>query len=87
MPQGRTREEMIQWTQIAPDGAQGSLPMLGTGVMSADVLRSGTVRMVPMGGNTYRMEVIRSGEVLDVATETGALFLIDAQKLLQTVLP
>jgi hypothetical protein len=68
---------------ISPDWerfGQG-LPMVGDRPLSDDYIRRGQVRLVPVGGSQYRMEIARAGTAVDVAKANGTLFIIDLDKL------
>ena len=75
------------WRQVVPDGMDASVPYLGNAPMDRSRIQNGQVRLVPTrlenGTTAYRMEVATSASVIDVATESGALFYIDAQKLME----
>ncbi|MFC3168704.1 hypothetical protein [Paracoccus fontiphilus] len=69
--------------QRAADGSfvSGGAPRIGGEYLPLSLVRNGDVRFVPIGGTQYRMEVQRSGAVLDVHTPEGALYIIDLARL------
>ena len=82
-----SRPDAEMWRQVVPEGMDASVPYLGNAPMDRSRIQNGQVRLVPTrlenGTTAYRMEVATSASVLDVATESGALFYIDAQKLME----
>lgn len=58
------------------------MPMLGGKPMPYSMISKGNVRLVPVSGNTYRMEVMIYGSpVTDIRDDQGNLFTFDIQKL------
>lgn len=58
------------------------MPMLGGKPMPYSMISKGNVRLVPVSGNTYRMEVVIYGSpVTDIRDDQGNLFTFDIQKL------
>ena len=55
----------------------GGEPFIGGEPLPLPMIQNGDVRFVPIGGTRYRMEVQRSGAVMDVHTPEGALYIID----------
>jgi len=75
---------VARWRASQPEGIAPSLPYVGTQPMPANLLRS--ARLVPVGGengSVYRMEIVRSGTVLDVVTESGGIFYLDLKRMME----
>ena len=75
---------VARWRASQPEGIAPSLPYVGTQPMPANLLRS--ARLVPVGGengSVYRMEIVRSGTVLDVVTESGDIFYLDLKRMME----
>lgn len=63
-------------------GIGASMPMLGGQPVSYSMIAKGNVRLVPVSGSTYRMEVVIGGSVkTDIRDASGNLFTFDIQKL------
>lgn len=75
------------WSRISvqsrPDGTirSGGVPRVGGDPLPLKMITGGDVRFVPVGGTSYRMEVQRSGSVLDVHTPEGTLYIVDLSRL------
>lgn len=64
------------WQIAAPDRLPNQgVPYAGGQPITRELLRS--ARLIPLGGNEYRMEIARQGTTIDVATADGAVFVID----------
>jgi hypothetical protein len=75
---------LARWRASQAEGIAPSLPYVGTQPMPANLLRS--ARLVPVGGengSVYRMEIVRSGTVLDVVTESGDIFYLDLKRMME----
>ncbi len=72
------------WSGVQPAGASPSAPHAGGQPLPASMLTGGDVRLIPTGGNTYRMQITRSGSQIDVATADGDLFILDLDRLRDT---
>ena len=75
---------LARWRASQPEGIAPSLPYVGTQPMPPGLLRS--ARLVPVGGengSVYRMEIVRSGTVLDVVTESGDIFYLDLKRMME----
>lgn len=74
------------WSKVSvqqmPDGSfkSGGVPRVGGEPLPLKML-SGDVRFVPIGGTRYRLEVQRSGAVIDVHTEDGSLYVMDMARI------
>ena len=63
-------------------GIGASMPMLGGQPVSYSMIAKGNVRLVPVSGSTYRMEVVIGGSVkTDIRDASGNLFTFDIAKL------
>ena len=63
-------------------GIGASMPMLGGQPVSYSMIAKGNVRLVPVSGSTYRMEVVIGGSVkTDIRDASGKLFTFDIAKL------
>lgn len=63
-------------------GIGASMPMLGGQPISYSMIAKGNVRLVPVSGSTYRMEVVIGGSVkTDIRDASGNLFTFDIAKL------
>lgn len=75
------------WDRISgqdmPDGSVKSqgIPRIGGEFLPSQLMTSGEVRFIPVDGSRYRMEVQRSGSVLDVHQEDGSLYIVDFGRL------
>jgi hypothetical protein len=76
-----------QWLQVQPTELPPSLPYAGGQILDRQYLAGGHIQLIPMGGTTYRMQIVQSGETVDVATQDGNIFMIDANRLLEVVRP
>lgn len=63
-------------------GIGASMPMLGGQPVSYSMIAKGNVRLVPVSGSTYRMEVVIGGLALtDIRDASGKRFTFDIAKL------
>jgi hypothetical protein len=76
-----------QWLQVQSAELPPSLPYAGGQILDRQYLAGGHIQLIPMGGTTYRMQIVQSGETVDVATQDGNIFMIDANRLLEVVRP
>lgn len=69
--------------QQRADGSHhsGGVPRIGGEPLPLKMITDGDVRFVPVGGTKYRMEVQRSGSVLDVHTKEGSIYIVDFSRL------
>lgn len=74
----RKQHNEAMWLDVA-----GSLPMLGGEPLDTRALSKGQVRIVPVSGNKYRMELTTDGASLQVRNDKGGLFVFDAAKLVE----
>ena len=74
----RKQHNEAMWLDVA-----GSLPMLGGEPLDTRALSKGQVRIVPVSGNKYRMELTGDGVSLQVRNDKGGLFVFDAAKLVE----
>ena len=72
----RPRHNDAMWQDVA-----GSVPMLGGEPIDTRAFSKGQVRIVPVSGTLYRMELVGEGQPLQVRNDKGGLFVFDAAKM------
>lgn len=72
----RPRHNDAMWQDVA-----GSVPMLGGEPIDTRAFGKGQVRIVPVSGTLYRMELVGEGQPLQVRNDKGGLFVFDAAKM------
>lgn len=71
----------LEATQVP--GQPPSIPHVAGTPMTRKELLSDDIRFVPVQGNTYRMEVVRSGKVIPVEGADGRMLFVDVDRLIQ----
>jgi hypothetical protein len=78
----------VIWGKAGVGSSQFSVPMMGGKPLNASHFRDGDVRLVPVQGNTYRIEYVGGqGGAVDVRDKNGMVYMFDLQGLIDASAP
>lgn len=67
----------------AVEGQEPSLPYVAGEPMPPSAIANGEVRFIPIGGNNYRMEVVRQGGAVPVEAADGRTLIVDVTAMIK----